>query len=66
MNTMILEKDAEWLAHASEEALREFVHAMDELDPETEQYKKLKAMLDNECKRRSGEYYERLDGGEWI
>lgn len=66
MNTTILDRDAEWLAHASEDELREFVRAMDELDPTSEQYKELKKMLDAECRRRSGEYYERLDGGEWI
>ena len=66
MNMSILEKGPAWLARASETSLKEFVRALDTLDPSTEKYAQLKAMLDKECKRRTEEYYERIDGGEWI
>ena len=66
MNMSILEKGPDWLAHASETSLREFVRALDTLDPSTEKYARLKAMLDKECKRRTEENYERIDRGEWI
>lgn len=66
MNSSILDKEPSWMATATEAELREFLHEyLDEME-DCPRYRELKAAFDRECSRRSGEYYEQKNGGEWI
>lgn len=66
MNSSIVDQDPKWMRTASNEELQEFLHRyLDEMD-DSPKYRELKKAFDAECNRRSGEYYESLNNGEWI
>ena len=62
----IINAPADWWRKASEDDLRNIVAHLDMLDEESDEYHKIKLLLDAEANRRSRAYYENINTGEWI
>jgi len=65
LNDSIMDEDPKWMSEASEEKLREFVKVLDANENHPRHELLVKA-FDKECNRRTAEYYESRNGGEWI